>query len=103
MAVLNNRKACVVMSDMAPNSSGHKAMDHDVIIDLQTRALHLAFECLKTNGVFLCKLLTGDNHNRFVDLLRKHFKTVKTVKPDASRKDSSEYFILALQYSPVNK
>ena len=87
-----------VISDMAPNASGDKMLDHEAIVGLQLKAFNLAKKCLKPDGTFLCKLLLGNSMHEFTNILKINFNTVMTIKPAASRTDSSELFILALKY-----
>ena len=87
-----------VISDMAPNASGDKCLDHEVIISLQLKALNLAKQCLKQDGIFICKLWHGDSLQEFSKTLKKNFETVNIIKPSASRTESSEIFILASKY-----
>lgn len=85
----------VVLSDMAPNTTGHAASDHLQIMGLAELAADFALNHLKLKGSFLCKLFQGGEEVAFRDQLRKHFEVVKFVKPSSSRKDSREMFLLA--------
>lgn len=96
--IIKDRSISVVLSDMAPNASGQRVFDHDCIINLQEKAFNLAKKCLKENGTFLCKLWYGDGINDFTKALNMSFQTVKIIKPDASRSDSAECFILAQKF-----
>ena len=96
--LIKDKPVASVLSDMAPNATGQKALDHDMIINLQLKAFNLAKICLKPNGTFLCKLWYGDGVEEFTKTLKNNFQTVKIVKPESSRNDSSECFILALKY-----
>lgn len=88
-------KVDVVMSDMAASSTGHKQTDHLKIMALCEAALEFACEILKPDGVFLAKVLQGGAERDLMETLRRDFKTVRHVKPEASRKDSSEMYVLA--------
>ena len=88
----------VVMSDMAPKTSGIKSLDVGRSIALSERALELALKFLKPGGSFLCKVFQGDGFNEFLIGVRKHFDFCKSVKPDASRKESKEIYIIAMGF-----
>ncbi len=96
--ILGTRKANSVISDMAPNSTGQSTFDHDAIIQLQLKAFDLAQRFLQLDGYFLCKIWFGDRTNEFMNQLSAHFKSVRIVKPKASRNDSAEIFILCINY-----
>ncbi|QZD90474.1 RlmE family RNA methyltransferase [Qipengyuania aurantiaca] len=88
-------KADLVMSDMAANTVGHKQTDHLRTMGLVEAAAWFAVENLDTGGTFLAKVLAGGTDNDLLNLLKKHFKTVKHAKPPASRKGSSEWYVIA--------
>ena len=88
-------KADVVMSDMAAASSGHKGTDHLRIIALCEAAADLAFDVLEEGGTFVAKVLAGGAENELQAILKRAFTKVANVKPPASRKDSSEKFVVA--------
>ena len=90
------RKADAVISDASPNISGIWEVDHARQIDLAGQALKLALEILRPSGNFFVKVFEGDMLNDFIKTVEKHFKTVKIIKPKASRAKSSEMFILAM-------
>jgi len=95
---LPQKRVDVVLSDMATPSTGHKQTDHLRIISLCEEAFGIARECLSQGGVFVSKVLEGGAGSELQKELKANFSTVKTVKPDASRKDSSEKYIVALGY-----
>ena len=88
-------KADLVMSDMAANTVGHKQTDHLRTMGLVEAGAWFAVENLAPNGTFLAKVLAGGNDNDLLTLLKKHFRTVKHAKPPASRKGSSEWYVIA--------
>jgi 23S rRNA (uridine2552-2'-O)-methyltransferase len=90
------RKADVVISDASPNISGVWEVDHACQIDLATQALQLALNLLRPRGNFFVKLFQGDLFNDYIEIVKKHFETVKILKPKASRQQSSEMYLLAL-------
>lgn len=85
----------LVVSDMAPSAMGHKQTDHLRIIALVEEAALFATEVLGTGGGFVAKVLQGGTEKSLLDVLKKSFKTVRHVKPSASRKDSSEMYVVA--------
>lgn len=86
----------VVMSDMAAASMGHHQTDHLRIMALCEMALEVGLLHLKPGGAFLAKVLQGGAEKNLLDTLKAHFKTVKHIKPSASRKDSTEMYVVAL-------
>jgi 23S rRNA (uridine2552-2'-O)-methyltransferase len=90
------RKADVVISDASPNISGVWEVDHARQIDLANQALNLSLEILRPSGNLFVKVFEGDLLNDFIKTVEKHFETVKVIKPKASRAESSEMYILAL-------
>ena len=87
-------QADVVMSDMAPPTTGHRPTDHLRIMSLAEMAYQFAREVLAPDGVFIAKLLQGGAQKTLLDSMKKDFKKVRHIKPDASRKDSSEMYIV---------
>ncbi|WP_128891075.1 RlmE family RNA methyltransferase [Erythrobacter sp. HKB08] len=85
----------LVMSDMAANTVGHKQTDHLRTMALVEAAAWFAVETLEKGGTFVAKVLAGGTDRELLDLLKKHFKTVKHAKPPASRKGSSEWYVVA--------
>ncbi len=88
-------KADIVMSDMAPNTTGHKQTDHLRIMAVVEAAFYFAQDVLKEDGVFVAKVFQGGAQDQLLKEMKKSFKVVKHVKPPASRKESSEQFVLA--------
>ena len=85
----------LVLSDMAANTVGHKQTDHLRTMGLVEAAAWFAVERLAEGGTFVAKVLAGGTDRDLLDLLKKHFKTVKHAKPPASRKGSSEWYVIA--------
>ena len=88
-------KADLVMSDMAANTVGHKQTDHLRTMGLVEAGAWFAIENLAPGGTFLAKVLAGGTDNDMLKLLKQHFKTVKHANPPASRKGSSEWYVIA--------
>ncbi|MFH1159160.1 MAG: RlmE family RNA methyltransferase [Pseudomonadota bacterium] len=91
-------KADVVMSDMAPPTTGHKRTDHLRIMALAEAAYMFAREVLVPGGTFLSKVFMGGAEKDLLNQLKKDFTKVKHVKPHASRADSSEMYVVALGF-----
>jgi 23S rRNA (uridine2552-2'-O)-methyltransferase len=85
----------LVMSDMAANTVGHKQTDHLRTMGLVETAADFAIQQLSEGGAFIAKVLAGGTDPTLLALLKQHFKTVKHAKPPASRKDSSEWYVIA--------
>jgi 23S rRNA (uridine2552-2'-O)-methyltransferase len=91
-------EADVVLSDMAANATGHRKTDHLRIMALAETAAEFACEVLARGGTFLCKVLQGGTEAALLAKLKRDFKSVKHVKPAASRADSAELYLLAMGY-----
>jgi len=92
---LDGRRIDIVVSDMAPEMSGNKLVDQMRMIGLNEMTLHFARQHLKPNGDLLMKTFMGEGYDNFRRELGAAFKKVKNIKPAASRKTSSEFFLLA--------
>jgi 23S rRNA (uridine2552-2'-O)-methyltransferase len=90
--------ADIVLSDMAANATGHRKTDHLRIMALAETAAEFAGEVLAPGGAFLCKVLQGGTEVSLLAKLKRDFKSVKHVKPAASRADSAELYLLATGY-----
>lgn len=90
----------LVMSDMAANTVGHKQTDHLRTMGLVEAAAWFAIETLEEGGTFVAKVLAGGTDTELLALLKSHFKTVKHAKPPASRKGSSEWYVVAQGFKP---
>jgi len=95
LETLGNDKADLVMSDMAPNISGMKAVDQPRAMYLAELALDLAKKVLNKDGVFLTKVFQGEGFDEYLRELRSNFKSVTVRKPKASRPRSREVYLLA--------
>ncbi|RGP41383.1 23S rRNA (uridine(2552)-2'-O)-methyltransferase [Altererythrobacter insulae] len=90
--------ADLVMSDMAANTVGHKQTDHLRTMGLVEAAAWFAVENLAEGGAFVAKVLAGGTDDDLLKLLKQHFKSVKHAKPPASRKGSSEWYVVAQKF-----
>lgn len=91
------RRPTVVLSDMAPNTVGHRQTDHLRIMHLVEVAADFALERLEPGGTFLAKAFQGGEVGGLLGKLKRGFGRVRNVKPSASRADSSEVYILATE------
>jgi 23S rRNA (uridine2552-2'-O)-methyltransferase len=92
---LGAEHADLVMSDMAANTVGHPQTDHLRTMALVEAGMEFAAEVLRPGGAYVAKVLAGGADNNLVAQLKRHFTTVKHAKPPASRKDSSEWYVIA--------
>jgi len=86
----------VVISDVSPNISGVWELDHARQVDLARRSLFIAVSLLKHGGNFFVKVFQGDLLEDFVTEVRGQFRFVRLIKPEASRRKSSELFVLGM-------
>jgi 23S rRNA (uridine2552-2'-O)-methyltransferase len=87
--------ADLVLSDMAANTVGHPPTDHLRTMALVEEGLCFAREILRPGGAFVAKVLAGGADAALVAEMKRHFASVKHAKPPASRKDSSEWYVVA--------
>jgi 23S rRNA (uridine2552-2'-O)-methyltransferase len=92
---LAGEKADLVISDMSPNLTGIPVTDQARLFELGELALDFAVKFLKPNGVFLVKVFQGHGFEPFVKLMRTRFQSVAAKKPDSSRDESREVYLLA--------
>lgn len=85
----------LVLSDMAANTVGHKQTDHLRTMGLVETAAHFAIDTLAPGGSFVAKVLAGGTDADLLTLLKRHFTSVRHAKPPASRKGSSEWYVIA--------
>lgn len=95
LAELLGGKADLVLSDMAPNTTGHNATDHVRIVALAEDAAAFATEVLAPGGAFVCKVFQGGAEGGLLAMLKRRFATVRHAKPPASRKESAELYVVA--------
>ena len=88
----------VVLSDMAPNTTGHKQTDHLRIMAVVEAGYYFALEVLKPEGIYVAKVLQGGAQNTLLAEMKKHFKTIKHINPPASRKESAEQYLVAIGF-----
>jgi 23S rRNA (uridine2552-2'-O)-methyltransferase len=91
-------KADLVLSDMAPNTTGHAGTDHLRIMALAELAVHFAREVLALDGSFVAKVFQGGSERAMLEALKRDFASVRHAKPPASRKESSELYVVAMGF-----
>ncbi|WP_026958547.1 23S rRNA (uridine(2552)-2'-O)-methyltransferase RlmE [Aliagarivorans taiwanensis] len=92
---IGDNKVDVVMSDMAPNMSGNKAVDQSGAMYLVELALDMCREVLAPKGSFVVKVFQGEGFDQYLQEVRSMFSSVKTRKPDSSRARSREVYLVA--------
>ena len=92
-------EADVVISDMSPELTGNYTMDQARSVWLSYNAFKVARELLRPNGSFVCKVFMGEDYEEFRDEVRDVFNLVKPFTPKASRKSSSEIYLIAKQFT----
>ena len=88
---------------MAPNTTGHASTDHIRIIALAEMALHFACTVLSPGGAFVAKVFQGGSEKDMLVPMKQRFATVKHAKPPASRKESSELYVVAQGFRPAEQ
>jgi 23S rRNA (uridine2552-2'-O)-methyltransferase len=97
-AAIGDTPVDLVISDMAPNISGNRAVDQPRSMYLAELAMELCREVLKPGGDFVCKLFQGEGIDEYIVAARAAFKRVKVMKPKASRPGSREVYLVARNY-----
>lgn len=90
--------ADVMLSDMAPNASGFRELDHERLVSMCLSVLDLADKVLRPGGSLICKYWDGALAHKLQQRLSSVFQDVRTVKPRACRKESAELFFLARMF-----
>ena len=88
-------KPDLIISDMAANTVGHKQTDHLRTMGLVEAAAYFAIDTLAPGGAFVSKVFAGGTDTELLTMLKRNFTTVKHAKPPASRKGSSEWYVIA--------
>ena len=96
--IVGEKGVDVLLSDMSPNISGNYSIDHANSIHLCKQSLNLVDKILKDNGNFLCKLFMGEEFDDFIKIFKNRFKNVKLYSPPASRKSSSEIYLIGRNF-----
>jgi 23S rRNA (uridine2552-2'-O)-methyltransferase len=97
-AALGEKRADLVISDMAPNISGNRSVDQPRSMYLAELALDLCDRALRQGGNFVCKMFQGEGSDAFIAAARQRFGRVRVMKPEASRPGSREMYLVARNY-----
>lgn len=98
MEIIQEHVIDVVLSDLAPNISGNYSFDHIQSVFLSSHAFQVVEQLLKPNGHFVCKIFMGDTFPEFLNTIKQKFRMVHCYSPPASRKRSSEIYIIGKLY-----
>ncbi len=90
-----DNKIDLLMSDMSPNSSGNKSVDHLRIISLVEKVLDISKSILKPNGILISKIFQGGAQGELIEQMKRNLNKIKYFKPKASRKESPETYLIA--------
>ena len=101
ISMLNGRRPNLVLSDMAPNTVGHPKTDHIRTMALVEMAWDFAFNTLEDGGHFVAKVFQGGTGAELLAAMKPYFKTIKHVKPKASRKTSPETYLVAMNFKRI--
>jgi len=101
--LMSSREADSVLSDMSPDISGCYSVDQARSAWLCECALHVAEQILKPGGHFICKIFEGEDTKKFIEKVKYRFRIVKTFSPEASRKSSSEIYIIGKSFKKSYK
>jgi 23S rRNA (uridine2552-2'-O)-methyltransferase len=101
--LMNNSRADVVLSDMSPDISGSYSVDQARSAWLCECALHVVDQILKPGGHFICKIFEGEDTKKFIEEVKHRFIVVRPFSPEASRKSSSEVYIIAKSFKKYYK
>lgn len=93
----------LVLSDMAPKTTGIRVTDQTRSRELCDLALSVAEKYLRVNGHFVAKLFHSEEFEEFRDELKKRFKEVQVLRPKSTRKESKEVFLIGMRYQPLAK
>ncbi len=89
----------LILSDIAPNTTGHQSTDHLRISTMLFDIINLLDKVLVTDGAFITKIWKGSEEREIINQLKKKFKFVSYFKPDSSRKDSAEIFLVSRNFN----
>lgn len=103
IVAMGGSAADVVLSDMAPNTMGHRQTDHIRIMNLIELAYDFAMQVLKPGGTFVAKVFQGGTQGDMLQQMKKDFVSVKHIKPPSSRKESAEQYVVAKGFRRVQE
>ena len=93
-------RADLVLSDIAPHTTGNRLADHVRQLELASVALQTACSLLQPSGMFVVKVFDGEDVQEFFKSVQQHFQTVKRLRPKATRNTSVEFFMLGIGFQP---
>tara|TARA_B100000686_G_C16693171_1_gene918908 strand:+ start:178 stop:768 length:591 start_codon:yes stop_codon:yes gene_type:complete len=93
-----NKKYDLILSDLSPNTTGHKSTDHLKLITLIEQIINIVEENLKHNGYFIFKMKKGSREKNLINSLKEKFVKIDNFKPKSSRKKSSEIYVIAQNF-----
>ena len=91
-------KLNLMLSDMAPNTSGDKELDSDLCIELCHRLLDIAEQVLIQNGTLICKIFQGPEYKEYYARMKSLFNDLRTFKPESSKSDSKEIYLIGFGF-----
>ncbi|MBI4447799.1 RlmE family RNA methyltransferase [Candidatus Woesearchaeota archaeon] len=91
-----------VISDLAPKTTGIHIIDVEKSVELANKSLKIARRFLKNHGNFVCKVFVGEGFDSFIKNFERYFRFVKTFKPQSSRRESREAYVICLRYYKPN-
>ena len=94
-----NTKFDLILSDLAPNTTGHKSTDHLKISQMIFEIINILDSTIKNKGWFIFKIWKGEEEKEIIKKLKLVFNKVEYFKPKSSRQESSEIFIIAKEYT----
>ncbi|PPR43136.1 MAG: Ribosomal RNA large subunit methyltransferase E [Alphaproteobacteria bacterium MarineAlpha5_Bin11] len=97
-----NKKFDLILSDMAPNTIGHTSTDHLRIMRMANDVYNFGFDLLNNNGNMVIKIWQGAEEKDFIKKIKCNFNRIQRFKPDASRSESSEIYLLLLKFNKKN-
>ena len=100
LALLDGRKADIVVSDISPDRSGHSSLDGARICDYAEKSIEFSRQCLKPGGSFVCKLLQGADLEPLMERLKPCFGKGALARPPATRQKSKEIYFLGRNWDP---
>lgn len=92
----------VVLSDIAPSTTGHKGTDHIRIVDMVSMVIDFSIKTLKPDGCLIAKVFQGGTESTLLNIIKKHFTKASHFKPPASRKESNEIYLIAEGFKGKN-
>lgn len=102
IAMLGGVKPDIVLSDIAPNTTGHRATDHLRIMMLVEAGYEFTVQILKPGGAFVAKVFQGGTESALLSRIKREFTTAKHIKPPSSRQESAEMYLIATGFKGIS-